>query len=78
MSERSIFLTALEIIDTAACAAYLDAACQHDPHLRDPRRRALLAAHDSAGGFMHSPAAHRDPLTVLTDHGRLANLMTRP
>jgi serine/threonine protein kinase/Flp pilus assembly protein TadD len=55
MTERSLFLEALEIADPAERTAFLDGACAGDPHLRD-RVEQLLKAHDEPGGFMERPA----------------------
>ncbi|WP_165073751.1 serine/threonine-protein kinase [Paludisphaera rhizosphaerae] len=56
MTDRSIFLAALEIEDPAARAAYLDQACTEDPEAR-ARVDALLEAHQADGSFMNRPAA---------------------
>jgi serine/threonine protein kinase len=63
MSERSVFLAALEISDPAERAAYLDRACAADPSLRQAVEQ-LLAAHDRSGSFMARPAAGE----ATTDH----------
>jgi serine/threonine protein kinase/Flp pilus assembly protein TadD len=55
MTERSLFLEALEITDPAERSAYLDRACAADPQLRD-RVAQLLKAHDKPGRFMERPA----------------------
>ena len=44
MTERSVFLAALDIDDPQARAAYLERACAGDPGLRGQVER-LLAAH---------------------------------
>ncbi len=60
MSERSIFLTALEIEDPAAREAYLVGECQGDPALRRRIDR-LLNAHAESGAFMDQPPTIRPP-----------------
>src|SRR5947207_264934 len=54
MSERSLFLTALDIDDPAARAAYLDEACAGDATLRG-QLEALLRSHRGAGQFLEEP-----------------------
>jgi serine/threonine protein kinase/WD40 repeat protein len=56
MSERSIFLAALEIEDPAERSAYLERACAGDPSLRTQVEQ-LLRAHQQPGPFMEVPAA---------------------
>src|SRR5262245_33320825 len=51
MTERSIFLAALEITDFAEQAAYLNRACAGDAELRQ-RIEQLLEAHQAAGSFL--------------------------
>jgi hypothetical protein len=55
MSERAVFLAALELDDPTARAAYLDAACAGDPALL-LRVEALLRCHEQAGTFLDVPA----------------------
>jgi serine/threonine protein kinase len=55
MTERTIFLNALEREDPAARAAYLDAACAGRPELRQ-RVEDLLRSHQEAGTFLDVPA----------------------
>src|SRR5688572_14002752 len=54
MSERSIFISALEKDSPTERAAYLDAACGGDGELRQ-RVDALLHAHARAGGLLDQP-----------------------
>src|SRR5262249_15380254 len=73
MSEKSIFLGALDQADPAARAAYLDAVCAGDPGLRQ-RVEALLESYQAAGAFPDVPAveqADRDEraLTFLSPPG---------
>ena len=51
MTERSVFLAALDITDPAARSAYLDETCAADHTLRQ-RVEVLLAAHAGAASFM--------------------------
>src|SRR5262245_19420785 len=71
MSERSVFLAALEIADPADRAAFLDRACAGEPALRG-RVEALLAAADRTGSFMDRPAPDLFPPTAVAgaDHVR--------
>src|SRR5262245_12620264 len=55
MSERSVFLAAMEFGDPAERAAYLDRACAGDPAARRGVEE-LLAAHGRSGSFMPAPA----------------------
>jgi WD40 repeat protein len=54
MSERAVFIGALQQEGPAQRAAYLDQACANDPALRR-RVETLLAAHEQAGSFMETP-----------------------
>jgi serine/threonine protein kinase len=81
MSERSIFLNALDREDPAARAAYLDKACAGRPELRRRIER-LLRAHQVEGSFLEVPApeqlsAGEQALTFLApprEPGTLARL----
>jgi eukaryotic-like serine/threonine-protein kinase len=55
MTERSIFMEALDIADPHERAAYLDQACAGDDALRD-RIDELLRAHTQTGNFLEVPA----------------------
>jgi uncharacterized membrane protein HdeD (DUF308 family) len=55
MTERAMFLSALERTDPCERAAYLDAACAGNPVLR-ARIEALLRSSDDAGAFLAVPA----------------------
>src|SRR5262249_36158882 len=55
MSERTVFLAALERSDPAERTAYLDGACAGDPALRQ-RVEVLLRSHEEAGSFLEIPA----------------------
>ncbi|REJ90099.1 MAG: hypothetical protein DWQ34_18090 [Planctomycetota bacterium] len=54
MSERELFLSALEIEDPTARAAHLQAACAGDTELL-ARVEALLASHESRSQFLNTP-----------------------
>src|SRR5437870_5144970 len=55
MSERSIFLEALDRSEPAERDAYLAQACAGDAEMRR-RVLALLQAHEQAGNFLETPA----------------------
>jgi WD40 repeat protein/serine/threonine protein kinase len=55
MTERSVFLEALEYTDPAARAAYLERACAGRPAFRQ-RVEELLRSHEEAGTFLDVPA----------------------
>ena len=55
MTERSVFLAALDISDASDRLAYLEQACAAEPGLR-PQVEQLLKAHQEADGFMNRPA----------------------
>src|SRR5262245_3840732 len=63
MTERTIFLAALDIDDPAERAAYVDRACGDDAGLR-AQVEGLLNAHEQPAGFMARPA----PALVTTEH----------
>jgi serine/threonine protein kinase/tetratricopeptide (TPR) repeat protein len=56
MSERDVFMAALQIEDLAERCAYLDKACGADTGLRQ-RVEVLLKAFSRAGSFLQQPAA---------------------
>jgi WD40 repeat protein/serine/threonine protein kinase len=56
MRERDLFAVALQIVDSAERAAFVDKACAGDAVLRG-RMEVLLQAFDGAGGFLKQPAA---------------------
>src|SRR5262245_24767596 len=58
MTERTIFLAALEIADLAERGAYLDRACAGAGALRR-QVEALLAAHQREGNFLDVPAVEQ-------------------
>ncbi len=66
MTERSIFLDALDIPDPTNRAAFLDSKCGLDADLRQ-RVDALLAAHAAAGNFLEPPSPERTSVRPSTD-----------
>ena len=56
MSERDIFIAALQKDDPAQRQAYLDEACAGQPVLRE-QVEGLLRLHANAGSFLEQPAA---------------------
>src|SRR5437867_3948678 len=56
MTERDIFIAALQKEDPAERQAYLDEACACQPQLRQQVEN-LLRLHENAGSFLASPAA---------------------
>ncbi len=71
-SERTIFLDALDRIDPAERAAYLDRACGDKAELRRRVER-LLQAVDQAGSFMDEPAIGEGTLAAVGQGGSLLN-----
>lgn len=59
MTERSVFLDALDVSDPVARAAFLNEVCAADPALR-LRVEELLVAHFASASFMAQPAPERD------------------
>ena len=66
MTERDIFLTALEITDSTARKAYLDKACGGNAVMRSAVE-ALFASHDRAGSFLNTPIAQTPGTTSSAD-----------
>ena len=54
MNERTIFMAALDIDDSAERGAYLDESCRGNPNLRK-RVEALIHSHEQAVSFLNSP-----------------------
>src|SRR5262249_6656857 len=63
MSERELFLTALELRDPRERALYLDRTCAGDAALR-AKLEALLRSHKEAGSFVEEPAALDEGATI--------------
>jgi eukaryotic-like serine/threonine-protein kinase len=57
---KDIFLAAVEHVDEASRAAYLDKACEGDADVRG-RVEALLLAHDQSGSLLPDPAPMEHP-----------------
>ena len=76
MTERSVFLAALDLTDPAARSAYLDETCAAAPDLR-LRVEKLLAAHAGATSFMDRPAPDRDQPDLTVGFTPLENLGCR-
>jgi hypothetical protein len=64
MTERDLFLAALDLAEPAARAAFLAQRCGADADLRR-KVEGLLAAHAEAGTFLDCPAVAADPDTTL-------------
>jgi WD40 repeat protein len=81
MTERTLFLEALEIADPAEREAYLDRACAGDADLRR-QVQALLAAHERPGSFLERPArplaGTADETTTSDVPGETRTAETRP
>src|SRR5262249_8858232 len=60
MTERDIFIAALQKQDPAQRQAYLDEACAQQPELRKQVEN-LLRLHEGAGSFLDKPAAEAPP-----------------
>src|SRR5262245_14593307 len=60
MSERTLFIQALEITDPVQREKLLDHECARDPAMRG-RIEKLLAAHAAAGGILDVPATEEPP-----------------
>lgn len=74
MTERTIFMEAVDISDPAARAAFLTQACAGDEPLHR-KVTELLAAHEASGDFLQVPAAEQicgtpDFTVVSTDSAR--------
>src|SRR5262249_53455242 len=65
MTERTIFLAALDKTDPVERAAYLDQACAGDAGLRH-RVEERLGWHDQAGSFLAVPAVEQIPAEHIT------------
>jgi serine/threonine protein kinase/WD40 repeat protein len=58
MNERELFLSALEVEDSAARKSQLKAACANDPALL-ARVESLLASHEGASHFLQTPVVEQ-------------------
>jgi formylglycine-generating enzyme required for sulfatase activity len=71
MTERDIFLAALDLTDPTERATFVDKSCAGNQALRD-KVEALLRSHDSAGSFLGKPAVAAgkpDPDATVTNSG---------
>src|SRR5262245_4034753 len=66
MSERDIFIAALQQEDPAQRQAYLDQTCARQPGLRQQVEH-LLRLHAGAGSFLERPAAEPAATGVLPE-----------
>src|SRR2546423_15613735 len=66
MTERDIFVAALQKEDVAERQAYLDEACARQPELRR-QVEDLLRLHEGAGSFLEKPAAESPATGALRD-----------
>jgi WD40 repeat protein len=65
MQEQTIFIEALEKVDLAERAAFLEQACAGSPNLRR-RVEKLLLRHEKAGSFLETPAFGVDAIAAET------------
>src|SRR5258708_37361739 len=66
MTERDIFIAALQKEDPALRQAYLDEVCAGQPELRQQVEH-LLRLHEGAGSFLERPAAESPATGALQD-----------
>src|SRR2546425_4034626 len=72
MTERDIFIAALQKEDPAERRAYLDEACVGQPELRQQVEH-LLRLHEGAGSFLEKPAAEAPATGPLPDAAEAAS-----
>src|SRR5262245_33963030 len=77
MSERDVFIAALQIEDPAQRRAYLDEACAGQPELRRQVEQ-LLLLHEGAGSFLEKPAAEVPATGPLQDADERASSPEAP
>src|SRR5215471_1152418 len=77
MTERDIFIAALQREDPAQRRAYLDEACAGRPDLRRQVEH-LLRLHQGAGSFLESPAAEVAATGVFPGPAEPASLPEAP
>src|SRR5262245_14380791 len=73
MTERSIFIAALDIENSADRSAYLAEVCGQDAELRQ-RVDKLLRSHAQAGSFMEQPAVGETPEPAALSESGIADL----
>src|SRR5437016_4640673 len=77
MSERDIFIAALQREDPAQRRAYLDGACARQPDLRRQVEQ-LLRLHEGAGSFLEKPAAEPPATGAFQDAAQQASSSEAP
>src|SRR5437764_7664327 len=77
MSERDIFIAALQNEDPAVRQAYLDEACAGQPDLRR-QVEDLLRLHEGAGSFLEKPPAELAATGALPDAAEQASSPEAP
>src|SRR5882724_10722637 len=77
MTERDIFIAALQKEDPAECQAYLDEACARQPELRQQVEH-LLRLHEGAGSFLEKPAAESATTRPFRDADEQASSQEAP
>src|SRR5438105_14086795 len=77
MSERDIFIAALQREDPAQRRAYLEEACARQPDLRRQVEQ-LLRLHEGAGSFLEKPAADVSATGALKDAAEPASSPEAP
>src|SRR5437762_10319699 len=77
MTERDIFIAALQKEDPAERPAYLDEACARQPELRRQVEH-LLRLHEGAGSFLENPAAESGATGAIQDAAEPASSPEAP
>src|SRR5438067_13265313 len=77
MTERDVFVAALQKEDPAERRAYLDAACAGQPELRQQVEN-LLRLYEGAGSFLEQPAAESAATGALPDAAEQASSPEAP
>src|SRR5437763_2098717 len=77
MTERDVFIAALQVEDPARRRAYLDATCARRPELRRPVEH-LLRLHEGAGSFLEKPAAEAAATGAFPDAAEQASSPDAP
>src|SRR6059036_1553114 len=72
MSERDIFIAALQKEDPAQRRVYLDESCARQPELRRQVEQ-LLRLHEGAGSFLEEPAAEPAATGAIRDSAEQAS-----
>src|SRR5437588_10315601 len=77
MTEREIFIAALQQEGPAQRQAYLDEACARQPELRQQVEH-LLRLHEGAGSFLEKPAAESPATGAFQDAAEQASSPEAP